>query len=152
MFTIEATTEISAPPAQVWAVLTDTNSYADWSSLLHVVEGPFGPDAQPTLRLDLPNGPSYSFQPTIIAFEPPHRLTWRAITGIRGLFDGTHTFALTPLASGTHTRLVNREVYSGLLAPVMKRLPMMRDAQPGFETMNAEIKSQAEHLHADSLR
>jgi hypothetical protein len=149
MFTIEATTAIDAPPEQVWAVLIDADGYADWSSMLHVVDGAFGLEARPTLRLELPDGPSYAFRPTIIAFEPPRRLTWRAVTGIRGLFDGTHTFELTPLDAG-RTRLVNREVYSGLLTPIMRRLPMMRDAQPGFAAMNAELKAHAERLHVEA--
>jgi len=149
MFTIEATTTIDAAPEQVWAVLTDADGYADWSSMLHVVDGTFGPDARPTLRLELPDGPSYEFRPTIIAFEPPRRLTWRAVTGVRGLFDGTHTFELTSLGPG-RTRLVNREKYSGLLTPIMRWLPMMRDAQPGFAAMNAEIRDYVEHRHADA--
>ncbi|NBC01882.1 MAG: SRPBCC domain-containing protein [Bacteroidetes bacterium] len=140
MFTIEATTAIDAPPEGVWAVLTDAGGYADWRSMLHVVESTFGPDARPTLRLELPGGPSYAFRPTVMAFEPPRRLTWRAVTGVRGLFDDTHTFALTPLGAD-RTRLVNREVYSGLLTPTMRRLPMLRDAQPNFDAMNAEIKA-----------
>lgn len=149
MLTIEATTTIDAAPEQVWAVLTDADGYADWSSMLHVVDGTFGPDARPTLRLELPDGPSYEFRPTIIAFEPPRRLTWRAVTGVRGLFDGTHTFELTSLGAG-RTRLVNREKYSGLLTPIMRWLPMMRDAQPGFAAMNAEIRDYVEHRHADA--
>jgi hypothetical protein len=140
MFRTEATIAIDAPPEGVWAVLTDAGGYAEWRSMLHVVEGTFGPDARPTLRLELPDSPSYAFRPTVIAFEPPRRPTWRAVTGVRGLFDGTHTFELTPLGAD-RTRLVNREVYSGLLTPIMRRLPMLRDAQPGLNAMNAEIKA-----------
>ncbi len=116
MFEIQAETEVDAPTSVVWAVLTGLSA-----------------------------GPRYNFAPRVIVLQPEQRFTWRAITGVRGIFDGEHSFELAPLAGG-RTRLRNREVYSGLLAPLLQRLPMMRDAPAGFLAMNQEIRARAEAL------
>jgi hypothetical protein len=135
MFEVRAETEVDAPAAVVWAVLTDLGAYSAWSTMLHYRGGALAEGGAVQLRLALPNGPSYNFAPRVIALEPERRFTWRATTGVRGIFDGEHSFELAPLAGG-RTRLCNREVYSGLLAPLFQRLPMMRDAPAGFQAMN----------------
>lgn len=91
----------------------------------------------------LARGPNYSFSPTVVDLRPNERYAWLGTTGVRGLFDGEHSFELEPVDEN-RTRLTNREVYSGLLAPIFRRLPMMQDAPQGFEAMNAEIKAYTE--------
>lgn len=145
MFVVQAETEIDAPAAVVWAVLTDMEAYDAWSTMLHYRGGALAEGGTIQLRLNLPNGPSYTFAPRVIALEPERRFAWRATTGLRGIFDGEHSFELSPLASG-RTFLRNREQYSGLLAPLFQRLPMMRDAPAGFVAMNEEIRARAEAL------
>ncbi len=150
MFVVQAETEIDAPAAVVWAVLTDMEAYDAWSTMLHYRGGALAEGGTIQLRLSLPNGPSYNFAPRVIALEPERRFTWRATTGVRGIFDGEHSFELAPLAGG-RTFLLNREQYSGLLAPLLQRLPMMRDAPAGFVAMNEEIRARAEALSAGRL-
>jgi hypothetical protein len=145
MFVVQAEIEIDAPAPVVWAVLTHMEAYGAWSSMLHYRGGALAEGSTIQLRLSLPNGPSYSFAPRVIALEPERRFAWRATTGLRGIFDGEHSFELTPLASG-RSFLRNREQYSGLLAPLFQRLPMMRDASAGFVAMNEEIRARAEAL------
>lgn len=145
MFEIQAETEIDAPTAVVWAVLTDLSAYRVWSTMLHYRGGTLSDGGTVQLRLELPNGLSYDFAPQVIALQPERRFAWRAITGVRGIFDGEHSFELAPLAGG-RTQLFNREVYSGLLSPLFQRLPMMRDAPAGFMAMNQEIRARAEAL------
>ncbi|GAB4426151.1 MAG: hypothetical protein OHK0015_06750 [Chloroflexi bacterium OHK40] len=145
MFEVQAETEVDAPVAVVWAVLTDLSAYRAWSTMLHYRGGILAEGGTVQLRLTLPNGPSYNFAPQVIALEPERRFTWRAISGVRGVFDGEHSFELAPLAGG-RTRLRNRELYRGLLAPLFQRLPMMRDAPAGFRAMNEEIRARAEAL------
>lgn len=150
MFVVQAETEINAPAAVVWAVLTDMEAYDAWSTMLHYRGGALTEGGTVQLRLALPDGPSYSFAPRVIVLEPERRFSWRATTGLRGIFDGEHSFELTPLAGG-RTLMRNRERYSGLLAPLFQRLPMMRDAPAGFVAMNKEIRARAEALSAAQL-
>jgi hypothetical protein len=143
MFEVQAVTEIEAPAAVVWDVLTKVTQYRAWSTMLHYRGGTLQVGATVQLRLELPGGTGYDFAPQVIALDPERRFAWRAITITRGVFDGEHSFELLPLTE-TRTRLRNHERYSGLLAPIFKRLPMMRDASAGFEAMNREIQVRAE--------
>jgi len=156
-FEIRATTTISASVSAVWQTLTEVENYHAWSSMLHYelqdqneLQGQSGGSTIAlgdtlSLRLTLPQGADYSFSPKVVAFEAEHIFTWRATTLFQGIFDGEHSFVLEPLPDN-QTYLVNREVYSGLLAPLFKHLPMMQGAQEGFAAMNHEIKTHSESL------
>lgn len=147
-FTVVAETDINAPIETVWAVLTDMHRYADWSTWLRYEGGDVVLGQKISLRLTPPDGGGYSFHPEILVLEPPNHFAWIGRTGLPHVFDGEHHFELSSHQNGTH--LINRERYSGLLSPLMKRLPMMKDAKPGFEAMNAEVKQRAESLaHSD---
>ncbi|HLE55364.1 MAG TPA: SRPBCC domain-containing protein [Thermoplasmata archaeon] len=62
--------------------------------------------------------------------------------GIPGLFDGEHIFEIEPAGAG-RTRFVQREVFRGLLVPVLAR-SLDRDTKRGFEEMNRALKMRAE--------
>jgi len=57
-----------------------------------------------------------------------------------GLFKGERTFTLTPTADGV--RFAMREVYTGLLAPLIGR--SIPDLQPAFDEFAAALKLRAE--------
>lgn len=146
MFTISAQTVIRAPVEVVWGVLMNFAAYELWSTML-VPEQETPPQLGATiqLRLALPDGPAYSFEPVVIVLEENRHFAWRQKTIITGLFDGEHHFELKALENG-QTTLHNYEHYSGLLSPIFKRLPMMQQAPAGFEAMNDEIKIRAEAI------
>jgi hypothetical protein len=73
--------------------------------------------------------------------------------GIPGLFDGRHSFTLTPVGQGC-TRLVQAEDFSGALIPFTGKL--LSKTEAGFEAMNAALltrleKDQAPIDGADAL-
>ena len=143
-FEVRATVEVAAPIQVVWEVLTDTACWSEWSTLVSFEGGRLGLGERIALRLHPPGGGGYAFRPTITALDPPHRLEWLGRTGLPGLFDGRHRSGLEETPGGTI--LTNAERYSGLLSPLMARLPQMRGAQAGFEAMNAEVRDRAEAL------
>ena len=60
---------------------------------------------------------------------------------ISGVFDSKHIFELETL--GDHqTRLTNRVVCSGILSPIFRGLPMIKEAPASFDETNREIKAQ----------
>jgi hypothetical protein len=59
-------------------------------------------------------------KPRVTVVEPYQRLEWLGTMGIPGLFDGRHSFTLTPLGEG-RTRLVQAEAFSGALIPLTGR-------------------------------
>ena len=146
MFTISAKTVIDAPPDTVWRVLTAFDEYDTWSSML-LPQQTAPPELNEliNLRLAMPGGFAYNFSPKVTVLDANQHFAWRQKTGLPGVFDGEHHFELTPLDDG-RTEMHNYEHYSGILSPLFKRLPMMKDAPAGFEAMNAEIKARAEQL------
>jgi hypothetical protein len=147
MFIIEARTLIEAPISVVWNVLMDMGNYQEWSTLLSTDETTLPRlNATIRLRLSMLDGPSYAFEPEVIVLEENRHFAWQQKTGVRGVFDGEHHFELTE-TNENQTELHNYERYSGLLSPIIKRLPMMQSAPQGFATMNAEIKHQSERIY-----
>lgn len=147
MFEIRAETDIQAPLKLVWQVVTNLAAYKDWSTMLHYRGGNLELGNRLALRLTLPKGPSYDFSPEVVILEEERHFAWLGVTGFKGIFDGEHHFELSRLTA-EKSRLINYERYSGLLSPIFKRLPMMRDAPDGFKAMNEEIRAQAEALFA----
>lgn len=148
-FEVRAEIAIDAPIAIVWDVITDVVRWSEWSTWLRYEGGAVALGSKLELRLTPPNGGGYAFSPEVIALDPPSdaseaRFGWIGRTGVRGVFDGEHHFVLR--AEGESTRLLHYERYSGLLSPLMAKLPAMRDAPAGFEAMNAEVKARAEAL------
>ena len=82
-----------------------------------------------------------TFKPRVTVVEPGRRLEWLGTMGIPGLFDGQHSFALTPLGEG-RTHLVQAETFSGALIPFTGKLLSRTDA--GFNAMNAALLTKLE--------
>lgn len=144
-FEVRATTEIDAPIDVVWGVLTDLPRYAEWSTLLLYEGGELAVGAHLRLRLALPDGAGYAFAPEVLVLDAPTHFAWVGRTGIKGVFDGEHHFRLRAL-EGSRTVLENVERYSGILSPIMKRMPQMQSADAGFEAMNQDLRRRAEQL------
>lgn len=73
--------------------------------------------------------------------QPRQRLEWLGTLGDSGLFDGRHSFTLTPVGHG-HTRLVQAEVLSGDLVPLAGSV--LAKTEAGFEAMNAALLARLE--------
>jgi hypothetical protein len=82
------------------------------------------------------------FKPTILKAEPNRELRWLGHLLIPRLFDGEHMFIIETFETN-HVRFIQREVFTGLLVPLL--LPKLgKDTQRGFEEMNQALKVLAE--------
>jgi hypothetical protein len=142
-FDVVAEVVIRAPRAVVWSVLTDVARWAEWSTWLAWEGGEVRVGQRLQLRLTPPGG-GYTFSPEVLRVDEPSHFAWIGRTGLPGVFDGEHHFVLEEVDVGT--RLVNHERYSGLLSPLMQRIPAMKDAPAGFAEMNDEVRQRAERL------
>jgi hypothetical protein len=139
---VEDSVEIDAPPSVVFAVLTNKDAWASWSTMLvSLAPGPIAAGDQLSLGLRTPQASS-DFQAKVTELERDRVFEWLAKTGVSGIMDGRHRFEITALRSGA-SRLRNVEFYTGLLVPLVKRTASMRAAPEGFARMNAEIAAQA---------
>jgi hypothetical protein len=138
-FEIRTELDLAAPPEVVWRALTEVERWAEWCTWLRWEGGEFREGTKIKLRLSPPDGKGYAFRPTVLKVEPCQRLVWVGRTGIPGIFDGEHSYLLQPNDKGG-THLINREYFSGIFAPIVRRLSVLQSAKPGFESFNQELQ------------
>ena len=126
--------EIGAPPADVWAVLTDLGSYREWNPLVTDASGRAEAGERIAIRIQLTDRRPAKMSATVTVADPPRKLEWVGRLRVPGLFTGRHTLELEPLADG-RTRLRNRERASGLLVPLV----VPRGAAADYEAMNRAL-------------
>jgi hypothetical protein len=139
---LRAEVEIEATPERVWCLLTDFSSFPDWNPFIRRARG----QIQSGERLEVyiqPSGASgMTFRPMLLTVEPQRELRWLGRLLVPGLFDGEHIFTIEPL-SARRVRFVQREVFRGILVPLLWR-SLGRDTLRGFGEMNAALKTRAE--------
>ena len=126
--------EIDAPPADVWAVLTDLESYREWNPLVTDAIGRAEAGERIEIRVELTGRRPARMSATVTVADPQRKLEWVGRLRLPGLFTGRHTLELEPLTDG-RTRLVNRERASGLLVP----FAVPRGAAADYEAMNRAL-------------
>jgi hypothetical protein len=139
---IKTTIEIDAPANAVWAVLMDFSRYSEWNPFIRSIRGKAQQGEPLEILIQPPGGTGMTFRPIILALQPEAELRWLGRLMLPGIFDGEHQFQLEPIGEG-RTRLIHREVFSGLLVPLLWR-NLHTQTRQGFEAMNHALKQQAE--------
>jgi hypothetical protein len=135
--------EINAPSTVVWKVLTDFPSYGSWNPFIRQIKGNLIVGKRLSVFARLPCGLPMVLWPKILYFGIDQEISWLGSLLVSGLLDGEHLFMLEPSGEAT-VRFVQKEVYSGILLPIM--WPWLKDQ--GFEAfgmMNRALKKTAEH-------
>jgi hypothetical protein len=132
---------IDAPPARIWAILTDFAAYPDWNPFITSSVGTLAVGERLVIRLAPPGGKRVTFKPTITEVEAGRSFEWLGRLVLPGLFDGRHRFELLP--NGDGTRFLQTERFAGVLVPLMRR-SLDTHTRAGFEAMNNALKARAE--------
>ncbi|MCB2224808.1 MAG: SRPBCC domain-containing protein [Actinobacteria bacterium] len=137
------TTEIAidAPPERVWDVLMDFAAYPEWNPFITAISGEAALGERLAVTLTLPTGKTMRFSPEVTVCEPQRFFRWHGKVGVRGIFDGHHSFRLDPTQRGT--RVEHAERFTGLLGWMMFG-KTRRQTEDGFRAMNAALKERAE--------
>lgn len=134
---VSVSADISAPPATVWSILTDADRFPSWEPNVTRIEGRIAEGERITVHTRLS---SRAFPVTVSVFDPERRMVWSSRMPL-GLFHGARTFTLGALPGGV-TRVTTREVFGGLLLPLIGRT--LPDLQPSFDAFAAALKAEAE--------
>jgi hypothetical protein len=150
---IETQVDLPAVPMVVWDQLVDTAAMESWNPFITYLAGNVEVGQRLQVRIEPVGGRPMTFKPRVTIAEPGQRLEWLGTMGVPGLFDGRHSFTLSPIAEG-RTRLVQAEDFSGALIPFTGRL--LSRTRAGFEAMNAALlarleKDQSKSTAADAL-
>lgn len=131
-----ASTEIDAPPDQVWDVLVDVSRWHEWDPHVERVDGEVTEGAAVTVHTTLSDR---AFPVTVSELVPQQRMVWSSGMPL-GLFKGARTFTLEATAGGT--AYTAHEVFSGPLVKLIGRT--MPDLQPSFDGHVAGLKDRVE--------
>jgi hypothetical protein len=134
--------EINAPPERVWRQLTDFAAFPKWNPFIRSAAGEPREGSRLEVNLQPSGARAMTFRPRVLKAEPQRELRWLGRLAIPGLFSGEHIFSVEPRLGGG-TRFVQREIFRGLLVPLMAK-SLDRDAKRGFEEMNRALKERAE--------
>lgn len=143
---IVVSTDIAAPPAVVWSVLTDLEHYRDWNPFIREASGSLDVGGTVKVRVKTPMGLPFRFSATVLSRTDGRELRWKGHLGAPWVAAGEHAFVLEPLP-GNRTRLVQREEFSGVLPPATRPL-LEAETRKAFERMNEALRARAERHHS----
>src|SRR5262245_41529330 len=132
------TTRIQARPEVIWKILTDAAKYPSWNPTVDKIEGRIALGEQVTVHAKI--NPGRAFPVKVSEYVPSTRMVWTGGMPL-GLFTVERTFTLTPAPDGS-VEFSMREVYSGLMAPLIGR--SIPDLQPAFNEFAEALKNHAE--------
>lgn len=130
---------IAAPPATVWALISDPAAHLRWNPDLRRMEGRFEVGETFLMSLGAEGARPMTFRPTLLSRHEGHSLTWRGRLWMPGIFDGTHTLRVEPDGRGG-SLFFNEESFSGVLLAVMG----VERFRPDFLAANEGLKRLAE--------
>lgn len=123
-------------------MLADFAAYPEWNSVMRAVKGEAKAGTRLKVHVQPVNGLGLSFRPTVVRAEPGRELRWQGRFFHSSLFSGDHFFTIEPLGKN-QVRFIHREIYTGLLAPLIMLILKSRN-QHSFEEMNHALKTRAE--------
>ena len=141
-YTLQASIEIDAAPAQVWAVLTDLSRYQDWNPFIISSRGSVAVGATLTNRMHDATGDT-TFTPAVEVVEPGRELRWIGKVGPGGIFDGEHTFTIEQIRPGV-VLFTQSEDFTGVAVPFYEHR-LHADTLPMFRAMDAALAHEAGH-------
>jgi len=134
-----ASCQIDAPPARVWAILTNAAGYGDWNPEIVGIDGQFALGERITARVRIGSGAIRRVPMRVTALDAPSLMEWTGGLPL-GLFVGRRTFTVTPADRGANFRLHLR--MSGPLARMIGK--SVGDRQPEVDSFAAGLKAHAE--------
>jgi hypothetical protein len=140
MRVIRTETEIDAPPAAVWAALTDFAAYPKWNPLIREATGTLEVGEVLTLQMKSGDRPLQTFTPEVRAVRENTELAWLGALRWRWMFSAEHRFTLS--AVGARTRLVHSEVFRGVLVGLMRWT--IDQTEKDLRALNAALKDRVE--------
>jgi hypothetical protein len=127
---------VGSPVEDVWAILTALGAYGEWNPFITSASGTVAPGERLDLTIHPPGGRPMEFKPWVTAVEECRYMEWLGRAGIPGIFDGRHSFTLTPLAN-ERTLVQQSETFSGALVPFAG--PLFARTRQGFDQMNEAL-------------
>lgn len=133
---------IPAPPAAVWAVLTDFPSYAKWNHFIVSLEGEAAKNATLTQVVLMKDGKRMTFRPKVLVCQENRELRWLGCFIFAAIFAGEHFFELEASHSGRETKFIHGEIFTGLIPEYIQQTEAYENLEASFHQMNRELRDE----------
>jgi hypothetical protein len=143
MKTIHTEIEIHASAESVWRLLTDFARFPQWNPFIRRISGEARAGARLEAFLQPPGVRGMTFHPVVLKAEQNRELRWIGKLWMPKLFDGEHSFILTPRGADS-VHFVQQETFTGILVPLFART--LAATERGFDEMNRALKVLAEQI------
>jgi len=127
---------VDSPLEDVWKTLTTLPRYGEWNPFITSASGTLALGERLDLTIHPPGRRPMRFRPWVTAVDEHRYVEWLGRVALPGIFDGRHSFTLTPLSSG-RTLLQQSETFSGALVPFTGSV--LDRTRVGFEQMNEAL-------------
>lgn len=135
---------IHSSPERIWSVLTDFSRYEEWNPFITKISGNPAIGDKLSVIMQPPGGSAMKFAPRVLVCEPGKLFRWIGSMGIRGIFDGEHSFEISDHGDGSCT-LVQSERFGGILVPLFRRM-LDGGTRAGFIEMNEALRMKVESM------
>ena len=147
MKTINTEIEIHASAERVWGPLTDFAHFPQWNPFIRRISGEARAGARLEAFLQPPGARGMTFHPVVLKAEQNRELRWIGRLWMPKLFDGEHSFILTPRGAD-RVHFVQQETFTGILVPLF--VHTLAATERGFDEMNHVLKVLAEQTTNES--
>jgi len=138
VFVIEDQIEIAAAPEEVWAVLADFESLAEWNPYLLSLTGDPTPGGEIEIVILQENWSApMTLKEVIVSREEARLFHWHGSLFLSGLMETDHSFAIEPISSG-RSRFIHREEFRGALARLLNE-EFRKPTLSAFRAMDAAL-------------
>ncbi|MBV1881511.1 MAG: SRPBCC domain-containing protein [Pseudomonadales bacterium] len=135
--------DISARPSKVWEIITDIDSWQEWSPIINASQGVSSLGSKLSITMMSKekgkDGPTYT--PIITKLDEPNYFHWRAHMLAEFIFTNDKIFKLEKTSTGT--KVIHIETFKGLVTPLF-RGQMDTGVAPMLNLMNKALKDLAE--------
>ena len=129
---------IQAPIETVWNVVTNTSEYAEWNSVMLLLDGNLKEGNTVKYQFKQEEGKSYEIPSNVKKIEPKKLLN--QFGGTRGILTFDHKYIFEK--DGENTRLIIHEEYRGIMVPFWNATPV----QKAYDRLCSDIKKKSESL------
>ena len=131
--------DIDAGLKVVWEILVDVNNYKNWNPFLLQALGSAREGSFLELTMSPPGASPRQKKVMVTTLKPCNELSWKGIKVHSLYFSGHNRFKLISL-SESQTRIVQEEIFTGLLVPFISAW-LDQHMAAGFRQMLAALKS-----------
>jgi len=133
--------DINAAISEVWDLLIDFESWANWNSFIPMVQGEFKVGEKMSIKVVSPGMKEMFFKPKIYGIELNKRISWGG-SFLVFVYNGMHDFLIEYIDDKV-TRFRQIEKFKGPIILLMQK--MITKTAVGYQIMNKEFKLYVEN-------